>query len=267
MGKRVSIKHKRREAPEWVFPWRPLRGASISKWPAILLVGGVFAFFLSSVRIRVSPPVSWAARKATVIHVSDDAEGRALTLRAIEGGPFPSRFEPSAWEGAVALEQAAFEAARWTPPPYVPVLRELPEMTTPPLRISAMAGPVLPTRRATTEAAPAPLKLKPGPVLYPLSGITKAGMPRELPPFEGPVDAAMTAEPWRFLVRLDAAGRVRECVSLAGGAEGGQPQLEDWLRGVSFQSEPKTPGRWIAVGVGFTNQPAESPPTDGPDAR
>ena len=154
MGKRVSIKHKRREAPEWVFPWRPLRGASISKWPAILLVGGVFAFFLSSVRIRVSPPVSWAARKATVIHVSDDAEGRALTLRAIEGGPFPSRFEPSAWEGAVALEQAAFEAARWTPPPYVPVLRELPERTTPPLRISAMAGPVLPTRRSASRSSP-----------------------------------------------------------------------------------------------------------------
>ncbi len=87
-------------------------------------------------------------------------------------------------------------------------------------------------------------------------------MPRELPPFDGAVDATMTAEPWRFLVRLDAAGNVQDCVSLAGGDEAGPSPLEDWLRRVPFNPEPAKPSRWIAVGVGFTNQPA-----DGPDAR
>ena len=72
----------------------------------------------------------------------------------------------------------------------------------------------------------------------------------------------MTAEPWHFLVRLDAAGNVMDCVSLAGEAEGDAAPLEAWLRRVSFNPEPKKPSRWIAVGVGFTNQAA-----DGSDAR
>ena len=263
MGKKVSIKHKRKEAPEWIFPWRPLGQSSFPKVFAILLVGGFFAFFLSSVRIRVAPPSTWAARKASVIQVTDDAEGRALTLRAQEGGPFPSRFEPSGWEGLVALEQTAFEAVRGTRPPYVPVLRNLPEEKgIPPVKLAAKGEAVLPKRLAAVAPAPAPLKLKPAPVLFPLSGIPLAAMPRELPPFEGALDAATSAEPWRFLVRLDSAGHVQDCVSLAGGDEAGPPPLEAWLRRVSFHPEPAKPSRWIAVGVGFTNQPA-----DGTDAR
>jgi hypothetical protein len=100
------------------------------------------------------------------------------------------------------------------------------------------------------------------PSLYPLSGITPAEMPQELPPFDGPVNPAMAAESWRFLLRLNAAGGVLDCVSLSGGDEAGASALEDWLRRVSFQPEPAKPTRWIAVGVGFSNQPA-----DGSDAR
>jgi hypothetical protein len=265
MAKRVSIKQKRRNAPEWVFPWRPLGGWTISKWSAVLIVGGVFALFLSSVRIRLSPLEPWAAKKAAVIHVSNDAEGRALTLRASEGGPFPSRFEPASWEGAAALEQAAFEELRWTPPPYVPALRDLPESPAPPLQLSAMEAAVLPKRRAAA-AGPPPGHLKPTPTLYPLSGITVRGMPQQLPPFDGTVSTAMTAEAWRFLLRLDAAGLVRECVSLSGGDETGAPPLENWLRHVAFPPDSKSPTRWIAVGVGFVNQPA-TPPANGTDTR
>lgn len=262
MGKRVSIRHMRKEAPEWVFPWRPLGESRFPKWFATLLVGAAFAFFVTSVRIHVTPPTPWAARKASVIQVTDDAESRALTLRAREGGPFPSRFEPSEWEGDAALEQAAFEATRWSPPPYVPVLRDLPKETPPPMSLAAKGEPVLPKRRPEPVAAPVSVNLKLAPVLVPLSGITAAAMPGKLPPFDGAVDATMTAEPWRFLVRLDAAGNVQYCISLAGGDEAGPSPLEDWLRRVLFKPEPAKPARWIAVGVGFANQPA-----DGTDAR
>lgn len=262
MAKHTSRKQQRAEAPEWVFLWRQPRGSSIQKWFAILAVSGGFAFFLTSARIRVVPPAPWATHKVSVIHATDDAEGRTLTLRAREGGPFPSRFDPSAWEGAAALERAAFDDARWTPPPYVPVLRNLPDEVTPPVPLAVKGEAILPKLSPESVAAPLAVKLSLAPELYPLSGITAAAMPRDLPPFDGVVNATLTAEPWRFLLRLDAAGVVRDCVSLAGGDEAGPPPLEGWLRRVSFTPETGKPSRWIAVGVGFTNQPA-----DGPDTR
>ncbi|MCX6865577.1 MAG: hypothetical protein NTV46_05050 [Verrucomicrobia bacterium] len=263
MEKRVSKKHQQMAAPEWVFHWRRLRGSTFHKASILLAVGGVFAFFLTSVNIRLAPPTPWAARKASVFFVTDDAAGRALTLRAREGGPFPSRFDPSEWEHSVVLEQTALQAARWTPPPYVPVLRDLPDRGFDmPLPLATRGVPVLPIRSLPVVDAPISVKLKLVPVLDLLSGMPAAAMPRELPPFDGTVDATMAAEPWRVLVRLDSAGNVRECISLVGGDGVGSSPLENWLRRVSFIPAPAQPSRWIAVSVGFTNQPA-----DGPDAR
>ena len=257
MGERTSRKDLRKNVPEWVFQWRLTMGSPIHKWGAILLVGGGFAFFLTSARIRVVPPTPWATHKATVIHVTDDAEGRTLTLRAREGGPFPSRFDPLAWQEAVAMERAAFAATRWTPPPYTPELRKLPDEVTPQVKLAAKGEPVLPKLRPLAEVASSTVKLRPTPELYPLSGPAAAALPHELPDFDEVVDAALTAEPWRFLMRLDAAGYVQDCVSLAGGDEAGLPPLEAWLRRVSFNPEPTKPSRWIVVGVGFSNQPAD----------
>lgn len=260
MGKRVSIRQKRREAPEWVFPWRPLGGSRFPGTFAVLLVGALFALLLSSVRIRVTPPAPWAARKASVIHTLQDEESRALTLRAREGGPFPSRFDPAGWDGAVAIERAAFDTARWSPPPHAPVLRDLPQDEDLPLKPAAPGEAVFPKRAPGSRPAPAATDLRPVPTLYPLSGITRAGMPDTLPPFEGGPDPA---EGWnRFLIRLDASGHVTDCVSLAGGDENGPSPLEAWLRRVTFQPEPTKPARWIAVEVGFAN-----PLPDGNNAR
>lgn len=261
MAKRVSMKHKRRAAPEWIFPWGGLQASSLPKVFAIVLAGGTFAVFLTSVRIRVAAPVPWAEPKAAVIQVLDDAEGRSLTLRAREGGPFPSRFDPAAWELTPAIEQVAWQAARWRPPPYVPPLRELPDETAPP-RLAKPGSPVLPTREASAEPVRSAGKRLLVPTLYPLSGITRAEMPQELPPFDGEVAPAMTAQSWRFLLRVNAAGGVLDCVSLTGGDEPGKASLEAWLRRVPFQPGRAGATRWIALGLGFSNQP-----DDGSDAR
>ena len=250
-------------AAEWVFPWsRTGESRWHRAWPVLVTVGG-FVFALSFLRIRVESPTPWAARKVSVIHVTENAESRVLTLRAREGGPFPSRFEPSEWEGARALEQQALEEIRWSPPPYVPVLRDLPdEGFVPPLRLSAQGAPVLPISNRLASVAAPPVKLKLAPVLEALSGISAAEMPRKLPVFEGTVDAAMTAEFWRFLLRLDASGKVLDCVSMAGGDEAEPSPLVAWLRRVSFSPESGKSSRWLVVGVGFTNQP-----DDGTDSR
>ncbi|MDP3851530.1 MAG: hypothetical protein Q8Q59_13565 [Luteolibacter sp.] len=259
MAKRVSMKHKRMEAPEWVFSWRQPGGSWFPKMIAILVTSGVFAVLLSFVRIQVAAPVPWAAPKAAVIQVLDDAEGRTLTLRAREGGPFPSRFDPSGWEWAVATEREAHEKARWRPEPYVPILRKLPDVdaaATPPL--AARGVPVLPIRRPAKDAAPANrAKSVLAPALYPLSGMPVEWLPEKLPAFDQVVDSMMAAEPWRFLLRLDTAGRVLDCVSLSGGDEAGRSALDDWLRHVSFQPDSAKPPAWIAVGVGFSNQAAD----------
>lgn len=260
MAKRVSIKQKRKEAPEWVFPWQRLDRAPLTKFLSITMVAAVFALFFSTVRIRVSPPVAWAASKATVIHMGDQAEGRALTLRAKEGGPFPSRFEPSAWDGTVALERAAFEAARWTPPPYVPMLRELPELPSPPPTPAESPGAILPKRWQSHPATHTSADFQLSPVLIPLSGITPAALPDPLPPFCGSLEMAtrdLAAEPGRFLIHLAAPGHVVDCVSLAGGDD--KAGLLVWLRSLTFQPAPAHPSRWAVIAVGLTNQPANGP--------
>ena len=263
MGKRVSFKDKRKAAPEWVFRWRRPGNPALAKWIAVLVTGGLFALLLTGVRIQVNPPIVWAAPKANMIYVTNDAEGRALTMRAREDGPFPSRFLPSGWEGTAALEQTLRNAPGWTPPPYVPSLRDFPTPAPAPLQLAVTGEPVLPKRLPAAPITPMAVKLGPAPVIYPLSGITSEEIPRDLPPINEAIDPAITSETWRFLVRLDPAGHVWDCVSLAGGDQAGPSVMENWLRRVTFHPDSKTPSRWIAVGVGFINQPEP----DGPDAR
>ena len=248
------MKHKRMEAPEWVFPWRRPRGP---QWPffiALAISTAVFTLLFSSVRIRVSSPVAWTAAKASVIRVLDDVDGRALTLMAREGGPFPSRFDPREWDWAREAGRQVYQAARWQAPPYVPTLRELQQKQ--PAVVSrwiSPRGPVLPSRKPAPIVPQTSEKNTPQPVLYPLSGIAAAALPRELPPFDASVAPAMAAEPWRFLLRLGASGAVLDCFPLTGGVEAGPSTLDGWLRRVSFHPDPSKANRWIAVGVGFAN--------------
>ncbi|MES2440662.1 MAG: hypothetical protein V4584_16470 [Verrucomicrobiota bacterium] len=255
--------HKLAGAPEWIFRWRGSRQPLFPRLFAVALAGAALTFLITTVRIRVAAPEKSTPRKASVIYLRDDAQGRALTLRAQEGGPFPSRFELSQWAGLPELEAAALEASRYEPPPYVAVLRNLPpENLVKPLELAAKGERFFPKRVSPALEMTDPGKLKVAPVLYPLSGVTQESLPDDLPPFDSAVDSAMSSEAWRFLVRLNPDGSVAECVSLEKGGETGAAELEAWLRRIQFPSEPAKPFRWIAVGIGFTNQPA-----DGTDAR
>jgi hypothetical protein len=252
MSTRISMRQKRREAPEWIFPWRGLREAPLSKVAAVLITLGLFALLFVFVRIRVATPTQWAAEKASLIQVLDDADGRALTLRAREGGPFPSRFDPAELDWVHALEKSAYQAARMKNPPYEPALRALPEPTATAPRLSSPGKLVLPRHRPppTTEPMPQP---RSQPALYPLAGLAADDLPQQLPEFAADVPPAMAAEPWRFLLRLDPRGRVRDVISLAGSSDAGYAKLEAWLRSVQFTAADDPAGRWIAVGLGFTN--------------
>ncbi len=249
--------------PEWVFPWRGRKRTFFSMLVASVMVGVAFVGMLGAVHVRVISPKPMAPRKASLIYLADDAQGRVLALQAQEGGPFPSRFEPSHWEGMAAVEAEAMAATRQAKP-YVPRLRDLPkEKRSVPMELAAKGEPVFPKRQSVARAAPDPAKMRLVPTIYPLSGIPVEAIPAELPPFTGALDSAMTAASWRFLVRLNAQGGVAECVSLEKGGEAGALELETWLHGIQFLTTSEKAFRWIAVGIGFSNQPA----ADGPDNR
>jgi hypothetical protein len=119
-----------------------------------------------------------------VIYLRDDAEGRALTLRAREGGPFPSRFEPAQWEGMATLESAALDAVRFQPPPYQPALADLPSGNrVQDVELAARGLSFFPKRNPPSAHPQELAKLKLAPALYPLSGISAATLPEALPPF------------------------------------------------------------------------------------
>jgi len=249
--------------PDWVFPWRGRKKTFFPMLVAHVVAGAAFLVLLGTVHVKVISPKPMAPRKASLIYLADDSQGRALALRAQEGGPFPSRFEPSQWEGMAALEAEAMAATRQSRP-YVPQLRDLPKETRiAPLELAAKGETVFPKRQPVVRAVPAAAKMKLVPTIYPLSGIPAEAIPAELPAFTGVLDSAMTAASWRFLVRLNPQGGVAECVSLEKGGEAGALELETWLHGIQFRTTSEKPFRWISVGIGFSNQPA----ADGPDNR
>ena len=260
MEGRVSIQSKRREAPKWIFPWKPLGRPLSARWLPFFLVSGFFAMMLAYLHVQVVPPKPWSAQKASMIHAGNDGEGLALALRAREGGPFPSRFEPQSWSGAAEMEQALAAAGQPEPAPYVPTLRGLAHVPLPSkVSLAAEAQPMWPKRVPADLSAVARPVVRPTPVIHPLSAAGGVEIAGKLPPFTAVVDAAMAAESWRFLMQLDATGNVLECVSLAGGDQPGLTTLTAWLRTISFKPDARKTSRWISVGVEFTNQVANEP--------
>ncbi len=258
-----AVRAKLTGSRDLIFRWRPIKSPWFPKLLA-LAFAGVALTLLMAVRVRVVAPEKSTPQRAAVIYLRDDAQGRDLSLRAQEGGPFPARFSLRQWEGLAEWEGRAMEAARFQPEPYVSPIRELPAANQlQPQELAAKGKSFFPQRPPTAVEAPALTKLKLAPALYPLAGISHETMPLVLPPFDGAVDGEMSSSSWRFLVRLNPEGGVVECVSLVEKiGEARTPELEAWLHRIQFKPAPGQPFRWIAVGIGFTNQPA-----DGTDVR
>jgi hypothetical protein len=250
-------------APEWIFRWRGNKQPFFPRLFAVVAVGTAFTFLVTAVSVKVDSPEKTALRKGSLIYLHNDAQGRALALRASEGGPFPSRFELSQWQGLPDLEAAVIGSARYNPPPYVPEIGDLPPVNLiRPLRLAARGESFFPERQMMPLGIPSLGQTKIAPVLQPLSGVTNATLPVDLPAFTGVVDSAISSASWRFLVRLNSDGSVAECVSLEKGGEAGAAELEEWLQRIIFKPDFTKAARWISVGIGFTNQPV-----DGTDAR
>lgn len=263
MTNKASHRVKPAHSVEWVFRWRRLGSPLLPKLIAVALVGFGFTLLVTTVRIRLVLLEKSSPRKASLIFLGDDAQSRKLAMRAREGGPFPTRFELSDWDGLAATEARAMEESRYQPPPYVPVLQVLAEKSlVKPLTLAPRGQAFFPKRKSLPSSSPDVSNLKLAPVIFPLSGMAAKILPDEFPSFKGPVDAIMAGVSWRFLLSVNEQGSVTECTSLAKGAEPAANALEAWLRRLKFQPEAAKPVRWIALGIRFTNQPI-----DGADTR
>lgn len=247
---------------QWVFQWKPEKQPAFGKWFALAFTIALFAFLITSVRVRVVTPALTVPRKASLIYLQDDARGRALTLRAKEGGPFATRFDLDHWRGLPALESAALAAVQFRPPTHVPGLPPpLPDDPVPPVKIAARGERFFPDRDQETDGEGSPAvasSIKVVPVLYPLGKQISEVLPTELPPLEKmPLEQGV----WQFLVRLNASGIVTDCVSVDRADDTGTDVLEKWVRTMQFKPDSTKNERWIPFAVGFINQAA-----DGTDA-
>ena len=261
MRPKIHVGERLQAMRHWIFRWRGLDGTPFPGLMATIIVGAAFAFFAATIRIRVNAPQQWVERKASIIHLPAEGEGRIWALRAQEGGPFPAKFDPMEWAKSLGADDLLMGATRLSPAPYEPKLRELPaEDGIPSLTLLDKGMPVFPKRVPRTMEVPKAAPVRVVPLLYPLAGLSLEELPKELPPFAGPVDGLMASASWRFLIRLREDGSVSESIPLLN--DKGGEVLAKWLGGVKFSPSAAKRAEWIGIGVGFANQPA-----NGPDPR
>ena len=255
MAAKVSMRQKRREAPEWVFPWKRRREPVLPKVLALGFALSVFGGLLGFVRIRTSTPNPWGLEKASLIHVADTREGRELALLAREEGPSPVRFSTADWPELIAFENEKIARFGSASELYQPELRPwAPDPVSEPRlsRPGTMVLPPLPVVEPGTPPAPVG-SLQP--VIWPVSGLARGEIPGGLPRYDGPVDAVMQADSLRFLIQIDGTGQVMECIALSGGDT---PEttalLTEWLRGIRFLRNLPDGPAWAALRVRFLNQ-------------
>lgn len=248
---------------DWVFLWQKIEPPLIPRLIALGFGLALFGFLIGTVRVQIDVPEKPKTRKASLIYLSDDAEGRAWALRAKEGGPFPSRFELAQWQGLAELESSVMEGLRVVPPASVSTIPDLPRANQlESLGLASKGEVILPSHQTAVVETPELIQMKQAPSIQALAGISPTGIPTDLPTFPSPIEPEMSAVSWRFLLRLDSSGAVSDCVSLMKSGLVGASVLDDWLAQISFPAEPGVNSRWIAVSVAFTNQPV-----DGTEAR
>jgi hypothetical protein len=256
-------KNKRPKKPyRWIFSWHIFRDASHPKYLSLAITTALFALLLSTIRIKITSASHISPPHATLIYAPTGNDEQNLQIRALEGGPFPSRFYPSEWEGFASANQTVFAKPIHHIAPPAPALRPLgPEK---PNKTSHLAGftlSVFPDKpEPRSQIAPSPA-LAATPVIFFLSESNDQPPLPNVPALSQPISPEMSAEEWRFTLEINSQGRISECIALNSGDSPGLETITHWLRQITFPKPQTNKNQWIAVGVRFSNLPA--PPQDG----
>ncbi|HEX5789799.1 MAG TPA: hypothetical protein VFY13_01545 [Luteolibacter sp.] len=240
---------------DWIFDWKLSAGSTLNSWLAIAVVSGLFVLLTLSLRVSIAEPVPGVVAQADILQLGQGRMGRLLGMEAKAKGPFPSRYDPTGPELAQELSQALAASTQTRVQSHVAQLTPLPETGQEVLRLAARGEPILPQRPLPAASAPAPRQPSLTPHLRALSGLNAQELPAQVPLWDKLPDERLAAKQWRFMVSIDRAGRVLECIAMEGGADPGAESIRKWLSGITFRNQDLTRDqRWIAVAVDFENQ-------------
>jgi len=238
-----------------VFAWRMPVMPFGRMFASIVVVGLAATFFVSMVRVRVDSPPARSQRRGALVLEPKDGEGWFERLCA-EHTPFPAPFDIWSFDAA---EGALAKHGAWSVTGgegYVPKLREMPPAADlapgRELRAGRADLPPLPPLDALPDVAEGPEILRRMPVLRADSPELAARIPVPVPDFRFGAAGEPPAGEHRFLIEVDASGRVLSASPMAPSGETGamEEEIGRWLRSVRF--EPGGVGRkWHVVTVTF----------------
>jgi hypothetical protein len=260
MTTHVVSDERRINDAERLFAWSRKSDSRLPMLVALMITSAAFVFMLHSLRVDLGSQAPARDDHAGLILAGSDAVGIELKRRAREEGPFPLRFDPLSDVAVVKLQQAALDAIRFYAPPYVPTLRPLRETSTIATPSLAPVGEaVFPRRPLPAIETSVKPESRPQPLLTPISGISAAEMPRALPEFSVEINGKSLRDSWRFMIHVDANGRVLDCIALNGGESPATSALGEWLRQVEFQPGTHAADHWFAIDLGIINQAPHAP--------
>jgi hypothetical protein len=229
-------------ATGWIFPWRRSFRRRWSLLVAVLVVLPILAIFVSTVRVRVffQPPA--LNRSAELVLISDTQENRIWMEKMAQKTPFPVTGVKQDGEQWTDQQLRAERYVRYQP---VHELRDvaLPQSKT--VFDQSYWLPPLPQAEELTVAAQIPQGKQLKPRVRWLSALKSSESPSEWPNYLGPAGVATGA---KYMLEVDAEGRVVNCFALLRESDAADKSIENWLRRLAFT--PSTPPRgWLAAEI------------------
>ena len=209
---------------------------------AACIVLPILALLLTTVRVRVffTPPA--LNRSAELVLVSDTLENRAWLEKIAQQTPFPEVGPGPSMESLSDAHLRAEARVEFSPGQK---LREVEVLMPKPVFEQNWWWPPMENLPGAPTASPVPAGKRLHPRVRWLSSLTSQQLPDSWPDYTGPVD---TTAGTRFLLEVNAEGRVTGCVSAAKESGARPTALENWLKRLRFPESKQGMG-WLACEI------------------
>lgn len=238
-----------------IFDWSPRSSRWLGKCGMVAIATAVFLTPLVLIHVSLDPLPVQESKSAGMVLISgaSDPLGWYDEIRA--QGPFPTRFDPTAWEPAQKIVDAVLRSqlhrgASIARPRFLDFPVDDGVLTAPLVAKGERVLPRVPLARYPSVDTNATKTL---PVLYSLSSAQEE-LPLNRPSFQAEVTTEMDSQLWRFLLQVAPNGRVVHTVAMVGHNTPGREVLTEWLERHHFPAIEGARNRWVAIAITFQNQ-------------